>query len=119
MVILAEISDKMPSTGGIIVVCLVAAGFSVAVASAHRAVAWVVLSLVLVVGGFFAVGGFQESFRDASFSDAIWGELGWPWVLASIVGPLLPAVCVACVLLARRWPTEGRGFPIDGQPSAE
>lgn len=118
MVILAEIADKMPSTAGILIACLIAAGFSAAIAWVHRAVAWTVLLFTLIVGGFFAVGGYHESFLEGSFSDAVWGELGWPWVASSIAGPLLPAVCVAAVLFFRHWRPQGQGFPLDGQPAA-
>ena len=107
MVILAEISDKMPSTAGIVVAWLVAAGISVGLAAAHRAIAWAVLLLALAVGGFFALGGYHESFVEGPFSEAIWHELGWPWVAASIVGPLLPVIAVAVVLIVRR-PRLGR-----------
>jgi hypothetical protein len=102
MVMVAEISDKMPSTEGIVVACLVAAGISVGLASAHRAIAWAVLLLALVVGGFFALGGYHESFAEGPFSEAIWHELGWPWVAASIVGPLVPVIAVAALLVVRR-----------------
>ena len=102
MVILAEIADKMPSTAGIILTCLVAAVIGVGLARSHRAVAWPVLLLALAVGGFFAVGGYHESFVEGPFSDAIWRELGWPWVATSIVGPLLPAIAVAILMVVRR-----------------
>jgi hypothetical protein len=102
MVILAEIADKMPSTVGIVIACLVAAGICVGLAWSHRAIAWAVLSLALVVGGLFAVGGYHESFVEGPFSDAVWSELGWPWVAASIVGPLLPVTAVAALIVVRR-----------------
>jgi hypothetical protein len=118
MVILAEIADKMPSTAGIVVACLIATGFAVVLACVHRAVGWMVLLFALVVGGFFAVGGYHESFLESSFSDAVWRELGWSWVAASIAGPLLPAMGSAAVLLLRPRQPQGRGFPVDGQPGA-
>lgn len=71
MLILAEIADKMPSTVGIVITCVVAAGISVGVAWSDRAVAWAVVLLALVVGGFFAVGGYRESFVEGPFSDAV------------------------------------------------
>jgi hypothetical protein len=114
MVILAEIADKMPSTAGIVVICLVAAGFSLALAWVNRAVAWTVLLLALGVGGFFAVSGYHESSADGSFSDAVWSELGWSWVAASIVAPLLPAICVAAALFLCPWRHRTPGCPLDG-----
>lgn len=111
MVILAEIADKMPSTGGIVIACLIAAGVAVGLAWAHRMIAWTVLLLTLVIGGFFAVGGYHESFLETSFSNAIWRELGWPWVAATIAGPFLPAIAVAAVLILRRWQSRGRDSP--------
>lgn len=102
MVIVAEIADKMPSTGGMVIACLVVVGVSVGLAWSHRAAAWGVLLLALLVGGYFAVGGYHESFAEGAFSEAIWSELGWPWVAASMAGPLLPAIAVAAVIVVRR-----------------
>ena len=99
---LAEISDKMPSTLAVVLACLAAAAISVAIASAHRGRAWVVLVITFVVGMLFAVGGYHESFADGSFTDAVWRELGGPWVAASIVGPLLPASAVAALMVLPR-----------------
>jgi hypothetical protein len=113
MVILAEISDKMPSAAGIVTASVIASCVGGALAWSHRAAAWVVLSLTLLIGGFFAWAGYHAAFREGSFSDAVWAELGRPWVAASIVGPLLPAVCAACVAFGRRCQRERRGFPLD------
>ena len=88
MVILAEIADKMPSTAGIVIACLIAAGFAIVLAWVHRAVAWTVLLFTLVVGGFFAAGGYYESFIEGSFSDAVWSDLVGRGSLRA-----LPALC--------------------------
>ena len=102
MMIVAEIADKMPSTAGIISACLIATAVSVGLELAHRAVAGAVFLLSLVMGGFFALGGYHESFVDGLLSEAIWRELGLPWVAASIACPLLPVVAVAALLVVRR-----------------
>ena len=57
------------STASIVSACLIAADFAVALACLHRAVAWTVLLFTLVVGGFFAVGGYHESFPEGSFAE--------------------------------------------------
>jgi len=117
--ILAEISDKMPSTAGIIAVALIAAAICSGIALTNRTVAWSLLGITLLVGCLLAYVAFDEAFVSGPLRDDVWRELGWPWVLAYIIGPVLPAVCVAGVLLLRRRPTtEAPGFPIDRQPAA-
>jgi hypothetical protein len=97
MLILAEISDKMPSTAGIIVVAVIVGVICGGVALANRIVAWSMLGITLLVGCILACDAFGEALRDAA-----WSEMGWLWVLADIIGPLLPALGVAGILLFRR-----------------
>lgn len=102
MAILSEIADKMPSASGIVAVCAVLAATAVGVACLHRAAAWCMLLLAVGLGVVVAFDGYHESFVEGPFTDAIWDELGWPWVLASIGGPLLPAVAVIVFMVVRR-----------------
>jgi len=118
MTLLAEIADKMPSTGGILAVAATAAAVCAGLALLPRAAARAVLVASLLVGGRLACGAFDDAFVSGDLRDAVWRELGWPWVLADIISPLLPAACVGCVLFVRPRRTEGRGFPIDGPPAA-
>ena len=104
MMILAEIADKMPSTSAIVVTGIVAATVSVAIASAHRGMAWGVFVLALTGGVFVAFVGYHESFVEGPFSDVVWSELGWPWVAASIVAPLAPVIAVTAFMVLRRRP---------------
>jgi hypothetical protein len=114
MWIFAEISDKMPSTAGIIEIAVIAGVICGGIALANRIVAWSMLGITLSVGFLLAYDAFGEAFFRGPMRGAVWSEMGWPWALAYIIGPLLPAVGVAGVLLFRRWPTQARGFPIDG-----
>jgi hypothetical protein len=90
-----KLPTRWPRRRGIIVASLIATAIGFGIASTHRAIAWSVLLLSLVVGIFLAFGGCHAAFVENSFSDAIWSELGWPWVIASIVGPMLPVVAVS------------------------
>src|SRR6266516_4474215 len=98
MELLGEISDKMPSVGDMLVVSLAAAVVCAGLALIDRKLAWAMLLVTLLVGGLFAYAGFEETFVNGPTRDAIWIELGWPWVLATIIAPLLPAGCVAGVI---------------------
>ena len=111
MIILAEVTDKIPSTAEIAVLYLCMTGLSVTVALVHRVVAWSILVMALMVGGFAAFVGFHASFAEDAFSDAIWSELGWPGVAWSIAGPLLPIATVAALMILRRMTSQimGRG----------
>ena len=113
MTILGEISDKMPTTWGLLVVPIVAAAICAGLARLDRKLAWAMLSITLLFGGLFAYAGFEETFLNGPMRDAIWSELGWPWVTASIFGPLMPAASVAGVMLWGRSKCAGRGFPMD------
>jgi hypothetical protein len=100
--VLAEISDKMPSAAGMGAVCAVVAVACLGLAWVDRGVAWVMLVLAVVGGGVLAVDGYREARGGGPFADAIWTELGWPWVMASTAGPLLPAVAVGTMMVVRR-----------------
>jgi hypothetical protein len=102
MTLLAEISDKMPSISGILAIALAAAVVCGGIALVNRSFAWAMLLLTLLVGGLLAYVAFDEAFVSGPMRDAVWGELGWPWVLSDMIGPLLPAVCVALVVFFQR-----------------
>src|SRR5437762_251535 len=98
MHMLAEIADKMPSTGDIVVVAMVAAGMCAGVARVNRIVASSLFVVALLAGGCLSYEAFKEGFIGGRLHDSIWIELGWRWVLATIIAPLLPAACVAGVI---------------------
>jgi hypothetical protein len=110
MIFLAEISDKMGSTSETVILCVCAAiGFG-AMALLARAAGCALLLTSLIVGIVFAHIGFSAAFLEAAFSNAVWQELGWPWVIANTAGPLLPAVAVACVMILRKPKPKTRSF---------
>src|SRR5258708_3527747 len=113
MVMLAEIADKMPSIGDIVWVPMAAATVCAGVALVDRELALAMLSVTLLVGGLIAYDAFNYAFVSGPMRDGVWIELGWPWVLAAIFSPLMPAGCVAGVILLRRSRSAGRGFPMD------
>ena len=110
--ILAEISDKMPSTQAVITASLATAVLCTVLALLGREAAWTMFAIALSVGVFFAYGGCHEAFLEGSFSEAVWAELGLPWVLASVLGPLLPLCGVVSVLLVRHRRSAQRGVPV-------
>ena len=117
--LLAEISDKEPSAAFISVVAVVLAAVcaGAALSTRNRIVGMCLLMIAGLLGGVFSYSAAAESlFISGGMRDAIWTELGWPWALASIGGPLLPAVCVAGVLIFRRAQSDRRGFS-GGLPS--
>lgn len=110
LVILAEISDKMPSTACMVGVSVASAGACAGLAAVSRVVAWVLLFLTALAGGFVAYAIAADALPPSPMRDAIWSELGWTWVCAGVAGPLPPALCVALVVLFRR--PCSRGFPV-------
>src|SRR5256885_5765045 len=102
MTLLAEISDKMPSISGMLAIALAAAVVCGGIALVDRTVAWSMLFLTLLVGGLLAYVAFDDAFVSGPMRDAVWSELGWPWVLSDMIGPLLPAACVALAVFLQR-----------------
>jgi hypothetical protein len=72
------------------------------------------LGITLFVGGILAYEAVGDAFSHGPMRDAVWSEMGWPWVVADIIGPLLPAVGVAGILLFRRWPTQAPCTTVKG-----
>lgn len=96
----------------IVMIAIAFAGFSAGVASLHRTAAWVAFAIALAVGGYLAYSSVCESFVDPGMRNAVWNEMGWLWVAASVCGPLLPAGGGAIVLCFGRRSGDVTGFPL-------
>jgi hypothetical protein len=114
---LAEIADKVPSTAGMILCAAAAGAVCAGIAMIHRIVAWSMLLITVVAGGLLACLAFADAFVSGPFRDAVWSELGWPWVVSDVLAPLVPSACVTGVLIVRRWRSTAGGFPLDGHLS--
>ena len=89
MQILAEISDKMPSTFEVLLVVLTAL-LSAVLVMIGRTTALVVLATAALIGGLYVSAVAVDMFPPGQMHDTIWAELGWPWVIVNVVAPFLP-----------------------------
>ena len=114
MALLAEISDKMPSTWLIVVAAVIASAACARLAVVNRTVTWSMLAVAVAFGATYLAAIAVDAFGSSALRNAIWAELGWTWVLANVFSPLLPTACILMVLFRRRSAPRGRGSPIDG-----
>jgi hypothetical protein len=112
MNLLAEIADKMPSVAAVLSTEILATAACASIAFVHRAAAWWLLAITLLVGGGLALAGADEAFVAGPMHVAIGGELGWPYVIATTAGPLLPCAAVVVVLMLHSQKRQQRGFPV-------
>jgi len=94
----AEIADKMLSALEVFVGAALATAACAGIARINRMLAWSMLAMTILLGGWLSYAAAAE-FVLGDLRDAVWRELGWPWVLATIAGPLVPAICVMFVLV--------------------
>ena len=98
MLLLGEIADKMGTIPEMwITMAIIAVMFAV-IACINRVVAWIMLILSIAVSGLLTYANINECWFDP-ISDAIWHELGWPWVISSLGSSLLPVIAVTGVFL--------------------
>ena len=104
MTIFAEISDKTPSTPGTFLLAASATLICTGLAWTNRTACRVLLVITTLIGCLLAYLAIDDAFlsSETSFREAIWSELGWPWVVGQILSPLLPAVGVGSMLMIWR-----------------
>ena len=105
MLILAEISDKMPTIGQHWLWVALPTVPLVLIALTDRRVALGVLPLAFGLSLLFGWAAYSEAWLEGSFSDLIWAELGGGWVINSLAASGLPTVAVGAVVVMhyRRW----------------
>jgi hypothetical protein len=110
MNLLAEVSDKVVSTGQVWAVMVVLAAVLGAIAFAWRS--WSVLLLSVPLSAFGCV--FTLSFlNDPIFGDAVLRENGWSWFASNITASVLPVVAVVvAVPCSRRSRRQRAGFEV-------
>ena len=109
MQLLAEVSDKIVSTGQFWTVSVMASTLVQAIAVASRS--WHVL---LVAVPLSALGCLLtlSLLDDPVFGDAILQECGWPWFASNFAASLLPVVMVIVTLTWARRRRPAVGFEV-------
>lgn len=105
MLLVAEIADKMFSPLGCWSAGLCVSLPLLAIAAAGRWGAGVALFLALLLSGFLTYGSYREAWLEGAFSDAVWNELGWPYVVSSFGAAWLPTLLVAVGIAVKYCPS--------------
>lgn len=102
MILLAEISDKMPTIDSMwfrtSILAFIAVGLGV-LAGAWRA--WLGWLLALALTGFIAYSAYNEAYLVGDFSSAVWEEMGPTWVAHSLASGFMPFLLLSMVLVLR------------------
>jgi biotin transporter BioY len=111
---LAEIADKMPAISTMwFVMGVVSLPFLVGLA--HRKIALVLLPVSAFLSAWLMYWDYREVFLEGVFSEAIWSELGFPWVFNSFAACAVPLVVSAVVWLVV-WLNENKQEETDCRP---
>lgn len=96
--ILAEISDKMPTIWQI---WLGSVMFSIPVLLGifHKWIAWLFVLFASVFSIWLAYDSYCVAFIEPIFSDAVQNEMGYWWITNDITSSLLPVVVALIILL--------------------
>lgn len=117
MLLLAEISDKMPTVTGTTVVACVIAIIAFALGLKRR---WLALLPAPVIA--FYDWALWSELREPGFGQLIISELGWTYVIACLAGWNLPFLVAGTIvaLLPRRFDMPGHcthcGYSLHGLP---
>ena len=104
LLILAEISDKMPTVGQMWLMSLsLSSPFAIGIM--RKWLSGVALVVSIAVSGFLAWSAYCQAFVEPGFSDAVQREMGRWWIVNSITSAFLPvavALVVFCWHVAKR-----------------
>lgn len=95
--ILAEISDKMPT---IVELWLFSAVLSIPVllGIVHKWISWVLLAAASIFSACLAYGAYYTAFLEPGFADAVQSEMGRWWITNWVASAFLPAAVAVTIL---------------------
>jgi hypothetical protein len=107
--ILAEISDKMPTILQIWVWSIVIS-LPALLGIVRIWLSWVIVILAFIFSVWLGYIACYEAFLEPGFAEAVQDEMGWWWITNYIASSFLPAVVAFTILL---WHFKKKRTPVD------